>query len=107
MTPTISEESAGWIVAVGAALATAWKLWFRAKRDVRDDKGDGDKTAGYRDLIHSLREEVTRLSESVALLSARLDYETMQRRAAEAENGALKARILHLEGVVRELGGTV
>lgn len=103
----ISEEIAGWATAVLVGIASAWKFVIRGRRDIRDDRGEGDAARAYRTIVDNLEDEVRRLDGVVSRLSNKLDDEMELRRSISEENSMLRGRVAHLESEIRRLGGNI
>lgn len=91
-----------------------WRLFYKGKKDVRDDKADGTIDGGYGKLISLLEKTVESQGAKIDdqdrfihALGERLDLETERRRECERKNHAFELRIDHLETEVRRLGGGV
>lgn len=103
----LNEEATGWTATILIALATVWKLFFRGRKDLREDGAGVDYQDAYRSLVKDFQSEIDRLNDVVVALGNRLDEESLKRRETEHENYNLKLRIMHLESEVRRLGGTL
>lgn len=86
---------------------TGTKVYFAFRKDKRDDRSGQDAQHGYAQLLDELQETVKRLGDQLSTMGQKLDDEIAKRYAVQEENAQLRLRVLHLEHVVRNLGGTV
>lgn len=111
---SISNEEATYGVGFLGAIALVWKMVFRGRKDLREDRADGKIEGGYAALIDRLEKTVGDQGETIQdqgnfireLVKA-LDDETTSRRAVEDDNARLVRRVERLELTVRQLGGAI
>lgn len=87
--------------------AAAWKVYFRLRKDQREDHAEAGSSKSYDAIIEQLREQVDRLAEQMTRVTADLDAERAARYTAQASEARLKIRVEVLESQVRSLGGTL
>jgi len=93
--------------AVVTGAAALWKVWFAVRKDARTDAASGEIQGGYSVAFKNLRDEVARLSASVAELSKALDTERAARYAAESRALTAEWRAANAEGEVADLKAKV
>lgn len=103
----INEEIAAWAAGIGVAIGGVWRMVFRGRQDVREDKIASAQQKGYSALVDELQQEVDRLAKMVRDMGSKLDREIAKRMEVEVENHALRLRVAHLEAAVKNLGGTL
>lgn len=111
--PFTSDDAKLGAGAIGAVMLL-WRLFFRGKKDIREDKADArdEKSSekiygGYKTLLDRLESKVDDQDRFNHALGERLNIETDRRRDCERRNHELELRIEHLEAAVRRLGGVV
>ena len=102
--PPLEDNEAGWAAALGLLASVLWKVWFRMRRDNREDRAETREHAAEGDVIAVLRTEIARISERVHTLEEDLEHERTKRYAAEREARTLQARVDALEHRLRALG---
>lgn len=118
---SLTNEEASVITAIVIGLVTVWKLFFRGKKELREDKAGAreekagtreekaneDIYGGYKTLLDRLERKIDDQDQFIHQLGKQFETETEKRRDCERKNHALELRIIHLELVVIDLGGKV
>lgn len=107
------EDPVGKYALLAMIAAAAWKIWLRLKQDTRNDRSEvrehkahGSIVTEYDKVVETLREEVSRLAQTLDKLSEELGEERKERYAAEQRSRALQERVETLERKLRALGHT-
>ena len=98
-----TQTAAKWITAIAVALATAWKIRLRLRRDTRQDNAGEAAEDGYEAIVAQLTAHVARLDKVVADMGERLNLEMRRRYECEAVNEGLRVRITNLETELRAI----
>lgn len=102
--PPIEDNEATWVTAISFAAFAIWKLWLRIRHEGRNDRAEAREHAAEGDVIVVLREEVSRLADSVRRLEEEREDERKARYAAERNAQQLQRRVEVLELRLRSLG---
>jgi len=102
--PPLEDNEPGWIAAILFLASVLWKVWFRAKRDSREDNAETREHAAEGDVIKVLRDEIARIYERVRTLEGDLEHERAKRYVAERQSASLQTRVDALEQRLRLLG---
>lgn len=102
--PPIEDNETGWAAALGLLASVLWKVWFRMRRDNREDRAETREHAAEGDVIAVLRTEIARISERVHTLEEGIEHERGMRFAAERRSLQLQTRVDALEHRLRALG---